>query len=232
MKRWLQLAALWLLLLAPSASRAGETIDRILVVVNDEIILQSDLDAAVRYEALLSDRPLEQVSAQGRHDTLTRLVDQTLIVQQMRQADIQPPSPEELAVEVDKARRQLLAGADDRTWALALKSYGLTQDEFAYRAGIQFEITRFIDLRFRPMVRVDRATVEEYYKETFLPQWRAKESKPAPPLAQVESTIEAILVEQQIDQLLVAWLATLRNQGDIRLHPAVEERGQQGAVTR
>jgi hypothetical protein len=231
MKRWLQLAALFLLVLAPAAGRAGEVIDRILVVVNDEVILESDLDAAVRYEALLNDRPLKQITAQDRHDALTRLVDQTLILQQMRQADVQPPGPEELAAEVGKVRHQLLAGANDQTWGLALKSYGLTQDEFAYRAGIQFEITRFIDMRFRPMVRVDRATIEEYYKDKFLPQLRAKGTQPAPSLAQVESTIESVLVEQQIDQLLVAWLTTLRNQGDIRLHPEVHQPNQQGVVT-
>ncbi|HYX69994.1 MAG TPA: hypothetical protein VE825_12730 [Terriglobales bacterium] len=229
MKRRLQLAVLLLLLLAPSAGRAGEVIDRILVVVNDEVILESDLDAAVRYEALLNDRPLEQVTAADRHDALTRLVDQTLILQQMRQADVQPPSPEELAAEVQKVRHQLLAGASDQSWATALGRYGLTEDEFAYRAGIQFVITRFIDLRFRPMVRVDRATIEEYYKDKFLPQLKTK-GTPAPPLAQVQSMIESVLVEQQIDQLLVAWLATLRNQSDIRLHPAVHEPSQQGVV--
>ncbi len=230
MKRWVQLAALVVLLLAPVTGRAGEVIDRIVVVVNDEVILESDLDVQVRYEALLNNRPLDQVTAQDRRDALSRLVDQTLILQQMRQAEIQPAPAEEVAAEVQKARRQLLAGASDQSWTAALQRYGLTQDEFAYRAGIQFKITRFLDMRFRPMVRVDRATIEEYYKEKFLPEVRAKSKKPPPPLSEVEPTIELVLVEQQIDQLLVAWLATLRNQGDIRLHPSLRPPSQQGVV--
>ena len=92
------------------------------------------------------------------------------------------------------------------------------------------EITRFIDLRFRPMVRVDRATIEEYYRDKLLPQLKQKSTQPAPPLREVESMIESVLVEQQIDQLLIAGLATLRNQGDIRLHPALNEPSQQGVV--
>jgi peptidyl-prolyl cis-trans isomerase SurA len=230
MKRWPQLVLLLLLLGAWAGARAGEVIDRIVVVVNDEVILESDLDVAVRYEALLNGKALDQVTAQDRRDALSRLVDQTLILQQMRQAEIQPPTPEEVAAEVEKVRGQLLAGASDQGWAATLQRYGLTQDEFAYRAGIQFRITRFIDMRFRPMVRVDRATIEQYYKDKFLPEMRAKGSQPAPPLREVESMIESVLVEQQIDQLLVAWLATLRNQGDIRLHPSVHEPGRQGVA--
>jgi hypothetical protein len=200
-------------------------------VVNDEVILQSDVDTAVRYEALLNGKPLEQVTAADRHDALNRLVDQTLILQQMRQAEIPSPAADELAAEAQKIRHQLPAGANDQSWAAALERYGLTEDEFAYRAGIQFKITRFLDMRFRPMVRVDRATIEEYYRDKFVPQWRQKSAQPAPPLRQVGSRIESILVEQQIDQLLVAWLATLRNQGDIRLHPSVSgPRPQGGAV--
>lgn len=228
MKLWTKLALLFLLLTAGSSGFAGEVLDRIVVVVNDEVILQSDVDAAVRYEALLNDKPLEQVTAADRHDALNRLIDQTLILQQMRQAEIPPPPAQELGTEVQKIRAQLVVGASDSSWAAALARYGLTEDEFAYRAGIQFQITRFLDLRFRPMVRVDRATIEEYYRDKFLPQWRQESAQPAPPLREVESRIESVLVEQQIDQLLVAWLATLRNQADIHLHPAVSEPGRPG----
>jgi len=230
MKAWAKIASLFVLLLAAIAGRAGEVLDRIVVVVNDEVILQSDVDVEVRYEALLSDKPLERVTAADRHDALDRLVDQTLILQQMRQAEIPPLPPEELVAEVQKIRQQLVVGASDQSWAAALERYGLTADEFAYRAGIQYQITRFLDLRFRPMVRVDRASIEEYYRDKFLPQWRQKNAQPAPPLREVESMIESVLVEQEIDQLLVAWLATLRNQGDIRLHPALNQPSQQGGV--
>lgn len=228
MKQWVKLALL--LLVAWTAARAGETIDRIVVVVNDEVILESDLDIAVRYEALINNKPLGQVTAADRHDALSRIIDQTLILQQMRQADIPPPTVDELAVEVQKIRRQLVAGGTDQAWASTLARYQLTEDEFEYRAGMQVAITRFIDLRFRPMVRVDRATIEEYYKDKLLPQLRAKGDQPAPSLKDVQSMIENVLVEQQIDQLLVAWIATLRNQGDIRLHPSVHEPRQQGVV--
>ncbi len=230
MKPRAQLALLLLLVGAVISARAGDLLDRIVVVVNDEIILQSDVDTAVRYEALLNDKPLEQVTASDRHDALTRLVDQTLILQQMRQAEIPPPSAEELAAQGQKIRQQVPAGASDPAWAAALAGYGLTPDEFAYRAGIQVQITRFLDMRFRPMVRVDRATIEEYYRDKFLPEWRRQSLQPPPPLRQVESKIEGVLVEQQIDQLLLAWLATLRNQGDIRLHPSVNEPRPQGGT--
>lgn len=55
------IAAVALMLLLSAFARpaaAGEVIDRIVATVNGHIILQSDWDQGLRYEALLSGRPL------------------------------------------------------------------------------------------------------------------------------------------------------------------------------
>ena len=61
---WLRLGAATLALLLGTFSlpgaMAGEVIDRIVATVNGRIILQSDLDEALAYEALLDGRNLGQ----------------------------------------------------------------------------------------------------------------------------------------------------------------------------
>ena len=43
------------------AAPAGEILDRIVATVNGHIILQSDWEDAVRYEAFIADRPADQL---------------------------------------------------------------------------------------------------------------------------------------------------------------------------
>ena len=58
-------------------------------------------------------------------------------------------------------------------------------------------------------------------QETLLPQYPAGE-KP-PPLQQVSSRIEEILLQQQVNTMFDSWLANLRKQGQIEvLDPALE----------
>src|SRR5579872_2916802 len=67
--------------------RAGDILDRIVATVNNHIILQSEWQDAVRYEAFLSGRPLDQVDGGDRKAALDRLIDQELLREQMRSSD-------------------------------------------------------------------------------------------------------------------------------------------------
>src|SRR5262249_27489847 len=75
-------------------------------------------------------------------------------------------------------------------------------------------ILRFIDLRFRGLVRVEKDAIAAYYQEKFLPEVR-KRGVADPPLADVSEKIEQILAEKLIDDLLNDWLKTLRAQAHI-----------------
>ena len=68
-KRKFTIAALVILLGAfiLPAARAGEVIDRIVATVNGRIILQSDWDEALCYEALLNGRSLAGIAMRNRN---------------------------------------------------------------------------------------------------------------------------------------------------------------------
>src|ERR1700730_19102905 len=93
------LTALALLIAALSfpAATAGEVIDRIVATVNGRIILQSDLDEALGYEALLNNRNLSQFTDDDRRSVLDRLIDQELLRGQLKSADFKHASEAEAA---------------------------------------------------------------------------------------------------------------------------------------
>ena len=76
--RTITLLALALLLSAflfAPTNAAADVIDRIVATVNGHIILQSDWDEALCYEALLTNRTLAQFTDDDRRAVLDRLID-------------------------------------------------------------------------------------------------------------------------------------------------------------
>lgn len=69
---------------------AGDIIDRIVATVNRSIILQSDWEDAVRYEAFIGGRPLDHVTNEDRKAALDRLIDQELLREQVHLSDPVP----------------------------------------------------------------------------------------------------------------------------------------------
>jgi SurA N-terminal domain len=202
----------------PGLGPGREIVDRIVATVNGQPILQSDWDTALRCEAFLDQRPLEFTPEAGRA-SLDRLVDQELLRQQIRTFQLQPAGDDRLRERLQEIRRQIPGAAGDAGWQAALQRYGLTQSELEERVADQVEILHFIEIRLRPTVHVDRRSIEAYYRDTLLPQLRARGAKQAP-LAEVSAQIEEILSQQALDSLLADLLRDLRQQSQIRIDDA------------
>ncbi|HET9281014.1 MAG TPA: SurA N-terminal domain-containing protein [Candidatus Angelobacter sp.] len=214
MKRCLQFA---LVLLLPIAGLAQpQVVDRMVAVVNKHVILQSELDQAARVEFLLQGKPIASLSQADTAAVLEQLIDRSLLDQQIVNTAMLDPSPEEIAAKVKEVRQNFSAsvGQDDNRWKNTLAAYGLTAQDLEEQLSSQARILRFVDLRFRALVRVEKDDIETYYQEKFLPEVR-KRNATAPALADVSDKIEQILVEQRIDNLLSDWLKTLRAQAHI-----------------
>jgi peptidyl-prolyl cis-trans isomerase SurA len=215
MSKRLHLAiVLWLA--AATLAGAGETIDRIVAVVSGHPVMESQLIEGLHFEQFLANRPPQAVPVQELRAVLGRLVDQILLTQQMDAASFQQTSPQEIQERVAQIRKQSPAAASDQEWLSWLQSHDLTQNDLAERIGQQLRTVRFIEARFRPIVRVEPSAVETYYKEQLLPQMKQAGAQPVP-LQQVAPRIREILVQQRLDDLLEEWLKTLRTQAEIRL---------------
>lgn len=198
----------------------AQVVDRMVAVVNKRVILESELDQATRVEFLMQAKPIARVTSVDRTAVLERLIDRSLLDQQIVNPNMLDPAPEELKSKIEELRQGISGASTDESWKTILAGYGLTQQDVEEQMRSQFRILRFIDLRFRGLVRIDKKEIAAYYQDRFLPEVR-KRSAPEPQLSEVAGKIEQILAEQRIDELLNNWLKTLRAQAHIeRMLPA------------
>lgn len=198
----------------------AQVVDRMVAVVNRHVILESDLDQATRVEFLMQAKPIERLTYADRTAVMERLIDRSLLDQQIVNPAMLDPAPEELKTKIEEVREGIPGAAKDETWKAMLAGYGLTQQDMEEQLTSQVRILRFIDLRFRGLVRVDKEAIAAYYQDRFLPEVR-KRNAAEPKLEEVSDKIEQILAEQRIDELLSNWLKTLRAQAHIeRMLPA------------
>jgi peptidyl-prolyl cis-trans isomerase SurA len=216
LKNWLYSFVYALALLAaPSAVLAGDVLDRIVATVNGHIILQSDWDDALRCQAFEDCRSLDQVPPAERKAALDRLIDQELLREQMHSSDFQHASDQEVAQRIQDIRRQYPEAATPQGWQSVLSRSGFTEDALKQHVSQQLDLMRLVDARLRPNVSVDSKSIESYYNQQLLPQLRQSGEKEVP-LAEVTPKIKELLTQQQMNQLLVAWLQNLRSGSEIR----------------
>lgn len=202
------------------------TFDRVVAVVNRQAILLSDLEDEMQLSVL--DPTTNVREKMNEQLALERLISRTLIQQQIREEYLQgsQPKPEEIAARLHEIRTELPAcvRADcksDGGWTAFLKLHDLTPEDVESYLRRRIEILGFIELRFRQGIRITEEEIETYYQGTLLPQYPSGENPP--PLAQVSSRIEEILLQQRVNELLDNWLSNLRKQGQIEvLDPALE----------
>jgi peptidyl-prolyl cis-trans isomerase SurA len=212
------------LLAAPSGLRAGDVLDRIVATVNGHIILQSDWDDALRFQAFEDGRPLDQLPPAEHKAALDRLIDQELLREQMHSSEFQHASDQEVAQRIQEIRQLYPEGATAQGWQAVLAHNGLSENELKQHVSQQLDMMRLVDARLRPSVSVDSKSIESYYNQQLLPQLRQSGAKEVP-LAEVTPKIKELLIQEQMNQLLVAWLQDLRSGSEIRREPA-ESKGE------
>jgi hypothetical protein len=228
MKRRLQLVLVLFAVIVPSV-RAGETIDRIVAVVNGKPVMESEMVEALRLEQILANNPPQAVSGDDLRAVLGRLVDQLLLSQQMDSAHFQQTSQQEVQARITELRTKIAPSSTDDVWRSLLLAYDLSEGDLAEHIAEQLRTVRFIDARFRPSVRLEPGAVESYYQTQLVPKMKQAGAQPVP-IANVESKIREILVQQRMNDQLDIWLKALRAQAEIRMPTSASALGKAEAV--
>jgi peptidyl-prolyl cis-trans isomerase SurA len=212
----------------PATGRAGTpesvTLDRVVAIVNGDLILESDIEAERRYQKFHS---LSSPKPPTRDELVNRLIDRALILQQIA-IEPQPPIPEEeVDQELASLRKTIPQCAayhceTDAGWQKFVAAQGLTLEELREHWKIRMEVLQFIEERFRMGIRIRDREIDDYYKQTLVPAFQ-KQNAPAPPEDTIKDKIKEILLQQQVDKLLDDWLTTLRAQGSVRILKPGEE---------
>jgi len=201
-----------------TAAGQGVVLDRLVAVVNGDVILESDVDEERRFEEI----QLYRVAADStRARIIERLVDRALILQQ---AVLQPEdvvSDQELNSQLATLRKNIPACGlyhceTDEGWKKFLGDHGFTVEEFGSRWRERMQLLKFIEVRFRNGITISDSEIKAYYEKTMLPEY-AKRNVTPPNLETIEKRIEEVLLQQQVGALLQDWLKSLRAQGSVRI---------------
>jgi hypothetical protein len=207
-------------------SETPVVLDRVVAVVNRLAILASDIDDEIRASVLDPIRTGQPELTRQR--ALDLLISRALIQQQIRREDLltTEPTKEEVKARVAELRRMLPECVhqkceSDAGWKAFLEAHHLTEERVETYSRYRLEILAFIEQRFRSGIHISPQDIENYYRNTLLPQYKPGES--IPPLNTVAPRIEEILLQQQVNVLFDDWLTNLHNQGDVEiLDPSLE----------
>ncbi|HXU17822.1 MAG TPA: SurA N-terminal domain-containing protein [Terriglobales bacterium] len=206
-----------LVMFTTTIGQASEILDRLAATVNGQALLESDLDAELRYEYFSAKRPLSDISPSDKKDALNRLIDQQLLREQMHSADF---NAVETAV-VEKAFQTFKSEyGSSATWVAALTSYGISEAEVKSHIQTELNQLRLIDLRLRPSIQVDAESVRNYYEQQVLPKLPPGQH---PGLQESTPTIRELLIQQAMNESLNSWLEALRTGARIRIFDVVTE---------
>jgi hypothetical protein len=190
----------------------GQVVDRVVTNVNGHVLLQSDWEQEIAFEALSNGRDPDSFTTAERSAALDRLVDQELLREQVRPG--QPAPPEQVAARVAEVREEIRKlrpdSASDDGWHATLQRYGLTQKSLERHLSDQIQLMRLVEDRLRPSIHIDQQAVETYYHDQLLPEMK-KAGTSATPLTEVFGRIKNLLAEKKMNELLSGWLASLRS---------------------
>jgi hypothetical protein len=211
---------------AQATSSAGDlvTLDRVVAIVNGDLILESDVESETRFAAF---QPFSEAKAPTRDELIERLIDRALILQQMMLQPEAPIGDAEVSAELATLRKSIpkclvYHCETDPGWERFVAAQGFTVDEVNERWRQRMEVLRFIEERFRMGIRIKPEEIDAYYKNTMLPAY-AKENVKPPEEATIADKIQEILLQQEVDKLLDDWLTALRAQGSVRVLKPGEE---------
>jgi hypothetical protein len=201
-----------------TAGPQGTELDRLVEVVNDDVILESDIDEERRLAAFQPFRDAR--SNTSREQLLNRLIDRTLILQQARLQPEDEVTDQQVDDQLTALRKEIPACKQyhcetDDGWAKFVADQGFTMDELRRVWHERMEVLRFIEVRFRAGIHIEDSEVRDYYEKTLLPQY-ARQNATAPKLETISNRIQEILLQQRVSTLLGDWLKSLRAQGTVR----------------
>jgi len=210
----------------PSMPEAeGQPVDRVVAIVNGDLILDSDVDRERRFAELL---PYGEASGPyNRDEAIKRLINRDLILQQVALQPGDEVTYQEAAKDLDSLRKSIPTCAKyhcetEEGWGKFLATEGFTEQSLTTLWQQRMEVLAFIELRFRMGTRITPAEIDEYYTKTLLPKYAAQHAK-APPVRTISRRIQEVLLQQRVSKLQDDWLTSLRAQGSVVVFHAGEE---------
>lgn len=193
------------LIIFPARFSSGEIVDRVIAVVNNEVISLSDLKHYISFYSI-SKKGVGLDDA--RREALQGLIDERLILKEASRFGMEEP-PEEAIKEETKKLEEGIKGPDGAGEKLLWQ--GLEPDDLYVLSRNRLIIERFIDQRINLFILISPEDIDNYLK---------KNKKEFTGISQEEARlkISRILTEERSREKIGDLKARLRAKADIRIN--------------
>ena len=193
---------------------AQKVVDKMVATVNagvrTDLITYSDL---LWQLALQPNTPLDNPTSQDLNRALRLLIDQRLILQEAEKIPTIVPTPKEITDARDDLARNFSSGVEFQQRLLRV---GLTSEKLDEIVEQRLKMEKYLDFRFRNFVVISQKEVADYYRDTYVPRFKARApGRIVPKLEEVRAEIEKTLTEAKIESDTDAFLDTLRERAEV-----------------
>jgi len=194
---------------------SGAIIDRIAVTVGNRAITSSDIEREIRVNAFLNGQPPD-LSAAGKRVAAERMVEQKLVQREIESSRYPAPQPAEIEPALAAFRKRFYPA--EAEYRRALAQGGISDRDVRDALLWQRTLLQFVDVRFRPAVRISAEEIQQYFDTVLAPRLRAAEPGRTVSLDDYRDKIEDTLAGQREDREMDTWLREARRQTAIVYH--------------
>lgn len=198
---------------APAVSTTpAELKDRILAVVDEDPILNSDLDRVIAL-GLKQRKPNEDETA-FRRRVLNDLVEERLRFHEIDRFGFEQVPVAQIDAHVAEVRARF---KDEATFQKTLKEHGMTAKDLRQLVARQLMVLTYVDEQLGPRVFVGLDDINNYHRTVLTPEME-KNKQPVPPVDEVRDQIRTVLREQRLNEAIAKWTEELRRKANIQVY--------------
>jgi len=186
--------------------------DRVLAVVDEDPLLQSDLDRVIGL-GLAQSKPGEDPIAFQRR-VLEQLIQERLRFHEMDRFGFEQVPVEDVDKQVAEIRARF---KDDAAFQKSLRDQGMNVKDLRHLVARQLMVLAYVDEQLGPRVFVSLDDINNYYR-TVLTREMQKQGQPVPPVEDVRDQIRAVLREQRLNEAIAKWTEELRQKADVQVY--------------
>ncbi len=211
MQRMQRAAIFFLLSLIVSSAPAfsgSQMVDRIVAVVNEEVITLTDVRIAEAFKLYAEE--IEEESEDYRALVLQKLIDQKVVIQFSGGEGL--IEEEKLDEQMERITQRLGAEEVERR----LVHFGLDWENLKDFLRERIAFQTIISERFSKVNPVSLKEIEEYYQRSYVPAQREKGVEPKP-MMEILDEIESGIKQEKIEAQIQDWIKNLREKSDIQI---------------
>jgi len=186
----------------------GEVVDRIVAVVNNEVITLTDVNIIQKF-GLFEDLE-ESLDMDMQRQILNRLIDQKLVIQLASERFMVAEE------ELEASLSDIVQNTDPDLAEEALLQFGLDWDDLKSYLREILLFQKILSQRFNRVVIVSIEEIESFYEQVYVPSQREQNLTPQP-MIEVLDRLEGELQREKVEDQVQKWIENLKREANIQI---------------